>query len=234
MSAGAGPGHGDRSGTHAPGRRRGHGCTKQRDGTISQPSVLVSVLREPGRRLLEDHRDRSAMQDQDVPAPGGEHGRGIKGPEYPRAQLQLDQAHAVARRLAATGKPVSRRGLRSGGVRGSNQALSALARMISAEQAVIGGGRTGSSEQPRFQVLFGVASPVSSAAGASAGMSCLSIGLSCWTGPVSSRCPRRPGGPHRRTGAGQRWIWLAVRRALWCWLRADVARCAWSCLVPRL
>ena len=94
----------------------------------------------PGRRLLEDHRDRSAMQDQDVPASGGEYGRGIKGPEYPRAQLQLDQAHAVARRLAAAGKPVSRRALRTGGVRGSNQALSALARMIGAELAGIGGG----------------------------------------------------------------------------------------------
>jgi hypothetical protein len=40
---------------------------------------------------------------------------------------------AVARRLAAAGKPVSRRALRSGGVTGSNKALNALARMLSAE-----------------------------------------------------------------------------------------------------
>ena len=39
----------------------------------------------------------------------------------------------VARRLAAAGKPVSRRALRRGGATGSNEALNALARMISAE-----------------------------------------------------------------------------------------------------
>jgi hypothetical protein len=47
----------------------------------------------------------------------------------------VDQARAVARRLAAAGKPVSRRALRSGGVTGSNEALTALARMLSAELA---------------------------------------------------------------------------------------------------
>ena len=41
----------------------------------------------------------------------------------------------VARRLAAAGRPVSRRALRSGGVTGSNAALGALARMFSAELA---------------------------------------------------------------------------------------------------
>jgi len=39
-----------------------------------------------------------------------------------------DQARLIARRLAATGKPVSRRALRSAGVKGSNESLSALAR----------------------------------------------------------------------------------------------------------
>ena len=38
-------------------------------------------------------------------------------------------------RLAAAGKPVSRRALRSGGVTGSNEALNALARMLTAELA---------------------------------------------------------------------------------------------------
>ena len=46
---------------------------------------------------------------------------------------QVDQVRAVARRLAATGKPVSLRALRGGGVTGSNEALNALARMLSAE-----------------------------------------------------------------------------------------------------
>ena len=47
----------------------------------------------------------------------------------------IGQAHLAARRLAAAGKPVSRRALRSEGVRGSNQALNALARAINAELA---------------------------------------------------------------------------------------------------
>jgi hypothetical protein len=47
----------------------------------------------------------------------------------------MDQARMIARRLAATGNPVSRRALRSGGVTGSNQALNALARMINTELA---------------------------------------------------------------------------------------------------
>ena len=48
---------------------------------------------------------------------------------------RADHARIVARRLAAAGKPVSRRALRSNGVKGSNEALSALARKISAELA---------------------------------------------------------------------------------------------------
>jgi len=47
----------------------------------------------------------------------------------------MDQARVVARRLVAAGKPVSRRALRSGRVTGSNEALNALARALSAELA---------------------------------------------------------------------------------------------------
>jgi hypothetical protein len=47
----------------------------------------------------------------------------------------IGQARAAASRLAATGRPVSRRALRSEGIRGSNQALNALARTINAELA---------------------------------------------------------------------------------------------------
>jgi hypothetical protein len=47
----------------------------------------------------------------------------------------VDQARVIARKLAAAGKPASRRALRRGGVTGSNEALNALARMISAELA---------------------------------------------------------------------------------------------------
>ena len=49
----------------------------------------------------------------------------------------IDQARAVASRLTAAGRPVSRRALRSEGVRGSNQALNALACTINAELAGI-------------------------------------------------------------------------------------------------
>ena len=51
------------------------------------------------------------------------------------AAPQVDQARVVARRLAAAGNPVSRRALRSGGVRGSNEALNALARILNGEMA---------------------------------------------------------------------------------------------------
>jgi len=47
----------------------------------------------------------------------------------------INQARVAASRLAATGTPVSRRALRNEGVRGSNQALNALARAINAELA---------------------------------------------------------------------------------------------------
>jgi hypothetical protein len=47
----------------------------------------------------------------------------------------IGQARMAASRLAATGRPVSRRALRSEGIKGSNQALNALARTINAELA---------------------------------------------------------------------------------------------------
>jgi hypothetical protein len=47
----------------------------------------------------------------------------------------IGQARMAANRLTAAGKPVSRRTLRSEGIKGSNQALNALARTIKAELA---------------------------------------------------------------------------------------------------
>jgi hypothetical protein len=49
-------------------------------------------------------------------------------------QQQMNQAHLIARKLAAEGKPVSRRALRNAGARGSNQALNTLAHTVNAEQ----------------------------------------------------------------------------------------------------
>jgi hypothetical protein len=47
----------------------------------------------------------------------------------------IGQARLAASRLTVAGKPVSRRTLRSEGIRGSNQALNALARIVKAELA---------------------------------------------------------------------------------------------------
>jgi hypothetical protein len=59
-------------------------------------------------------------------------------------QTGTGQARLIASRLAAAGKPVSRRALRSGGIRGSNAALNTLAREINAELAGISRATPGS------------------------------------------------------------------------------------------
>jgi hypothetical protein len=80
-------------------------------------------------------RDRSPSRDQNGQTLGAQRCRRVTGPSYQTARPSADQARNVARRLAAAGKPVSRRALRVGGVRGSNEALNALARMINSEMA---------------------------------------------------------------------------------------------------
>ena len=64
-------------------------------------------------------------------APQQDHDATAAAPSLPG----IGQARLAASRLTAAGKPVSRRALRSEGIRGSNQALNALARMINAELA---------------------------------------------------------------------------------------------------
>jgi len=56
-------------------------------------------------------------------------------PEPRDARTQTDQAHLIAHRLAATGKPVSRRALRDAGLKGSNESLNTLARTLNAQPA---------------------------------------------------------------------------------------------------
>ena len=51
------------------------------------------------------------------------------------ALAEISQARLIASRLTAAGKPVSRGALRSEGIKGSNQALNAVARRINAELA---------------------------------------------------------------------------------------------------
>jgi hypothetical protein len=61
------------------------------------------------------------------------------------APPQRNQARLIARRLAATRKSVSRRALRSVGVKGSNDSLNALARTLKAE---LRNGNKGFIDQP--------------------------------------------------------------------------------------
>jgi hypothetical protein len=56
-------------------------------------------------------------------------------PESRDTPPRIDQARLVVRRLAAAGKPASRRALRDAGVKGSNESLNALARWVNAELA---------------------------------------------------------------------------------------------------
>ena len=111
------------------------------DSRTGTPAVLRSVSWSsedqdgPDHRRPETDRDRPAGRDQNVPWPGPQDGPGTSGSGPRLAQPQLERARIVARRLAAAGKPVSRRALRSGGVKGSNEALNALAHMINAERA---------------------------------------------------------------------------------------------------
>jgi hypothetical protein len=62
------------------------------------------------------------------PAAPGATRRPVPGPARARKEMAL----RVARELTEAGRPVSRRALRDGGVKGSNEALNALARMINA------------------------------------------------------------------------------------------------------
>jgi len=64
-------------------------------------------------------------------APQQDHDAGAATPNL----SGIGQAREAARRLTAARKPVSRRTLRSEGIRGSNQALNALAGIINAELA---------------------------------------------------------------------------------------------------
>jgi len=87
-----------------------------------QAAGQQSVSGPPDRSEMSPRRDRGAAA-------------GARRPVPRAAQPQMDQALLIARRLAAEGKPVSRRALRSGGARGSNEALNVLARQVNAELA---------------------------------------------------------------------------------------------------
>jgi hypothetical protein len=123
------------------------------DNGTGPPAALRSLAwssghrARPDRRPPEADRDRPGRPDQHVPAPGSQPSRPVAGPVPRPVQPQLEEARIVARGLLGAGKPVSRRALRSGGVKGSNEALNALASAINAELAsVLAARETGSSK----------------------------------------------------------------------------------------
>ena len=86
---------------------------------ITSQGALTGSSPPTGSRV-DSHQEQRATPRTTAPGPWG-------------SQQKVDQARLIARRLAAAGKPVSRRALRSGGLKGSNEALNALARKLKAE-----------------------------------------------------------------------------------------------------
>ncbi|HEV3292921.1 MAG TPA: hypothetical protein VG123_28435 [Streptosporangiaceae bacterium] len=98
------------------------------DSQAGKPGVLRSLswspqdqAGPPGGRRRETDRDRPARRDQHGPGAGTTTWRRDRGIWPAAAGPQADQARLIGRRLAAPGKPVSRRALRRGGLTGSNQ-----------------------------------------------------------------------------------------------------------------
>jgi hypothetical protein len=86
------------------------------------------------------------------PAAPSSIGHGVVAPAHP----QKEQALRVARELADAGRPVSRRALRSSGIKGSNEALNALARMINAEFHNQSASRAAALHCPATRLAYGI------------------------------------------------------------------------------
>jgi hypothetical protein len=113
-------------------------------GITTVVSCLPVLVLGMGTALAHMLRGDATAEDPPDNRPPGTVGRvadrgqatssGTRRPVPGPAPAQKEIAIRVARELADAGKPVSRRALRSGGVKGSNETLSALARMINARQ----------------------------------------------------------------------------------------------------
>lgn len=93
---------------------------------------------QPNQNSADQTAAERRPPDQTV-APPLRDGHGVA--EYPApaaraAEPDIDHARAIARELAAAGQHVSRRALRSRAIKGSNEALNALALRLSAEPAI--------------------------------------------------------------------------------------------------
>jgi hypothetical protein len=139
LPAGPGPGHGDRAGPHAA-RRRSHRSRRtgqQRDRRTSHAPVPAWSAGDQAGPAQDQATGQPASGSgppaRTRTAPKAVHG--TAGRTRTPALAEISQARLIASRLTAAGKPVSRRALRSEGIKGSNQALNALARTINAELA---------------------------------------------------------------------------------------------------
>jgi len=148
---GSGPGHGDRAGPHAA-RGRSPRLTDQTitgltAGPVASRSPAWSAEDRAGP--VRDQAAGSRRPGCPVPQPGPERSpKGVHGTaDRTPTTAEISQACLITSRLTATGKPVSRRALRSEGIKGSNQALNALDRRINAELADAGHSR------PRLRTL---------------------------------------------------------------------------------
>jgi hypothetical protein len=94
------------------------------------------VRDRPDRTRITVRTSPSPGTSASAPSPGSAAPPGTAGHVASRSRDQNGvQASLIAIKLATAGKPVSRRALRNGGVKGSNESLNALARQLNAEFA---------------------------------------------------------------------------------------------------
>jgi hypothetical protein len=104
-------------------------------GPAAPPSPADRSGRGADQAIVDEARTGSDPLARSRMSPCRDHiaTRRTTRPDPQASQPQLEHARLIGRRLAAAGKPVSRRALRSNGVKGSNEALNSLARKINAE-----------------------------------------------------------------------------------------------------
>ena len=119
----------DRAQTDAPGPATRVPSTRSKDQQSGDqpnqvhPDRTATEGRPPGQTVTLPLRDGHGVAEYPAPAPR------TAGPD-------IDHARGIARELTGAGQHVSRRALRSRGVRGSNEALNALALKLNAELAI--------------------------------------------------------------------------------------------------
>ncbi|HEX7162498.1 MAG TPA: hypothetical protein VF223_14840 [Trebonia sp.] len=110
-------------------------------GPATRVPLAWSPSKQPGDQPDQNPPDRTTSKPRPpgrtrtLPRPGGHAAAEPVAPVPHTAEPGIEHARGIARELAGAGQRVSRRALRSRGVRGSNEALNALALTLSAELA---------------------------------------------------------------------------------------------------